>query len=166
MLIPLEMRDELVIDFMARTSDRSGANILMPLHCVRLNRSCAHAAAGIRRWAKSLRQQLGQVADGSSDAGVTAPSFADFSADYIRDSFKVMMQMAVVLTFGLSLPVVKVARMAGQFAKPRSAPMETIDGVELPSYRGDMVNGIDFTEADRVPIRTGSSRSIINRRRR
>ena len=62
-----------------------------------------------------------------------------------------MMQMAVVLTFGVSMPVVKVARMAGQFAKPRSAPTETIDGVELPSYRGDMVGGIGFTAAERIP---------------
>ena len=103
---------------------------------------------------QNLRDNLGKVANGEAfllQGGDCAESFNEFSADYIRDSFKVMMQMAVVLTFGLSLPVVKVARMAGQFAKPRSAPTEIIDGIELPSYKGDMVNGIGFTEADRIP---------------
>lgn len=103
---------------------------------------------------QNLREKLGTVANGEAfllQGGDCAESFTEFSADYIRDTFKVMMQMAVVLTFGLSMPVVKVARMAGQFAKPRSAPMETIDGIELPSYRGDMVNGIGFTAEDRIP---------------
>ena len=103
---------------------------------------------------QSLRSQLGDVARGERfllQGGDCAESFSDFSADSIRDTFKLMMQMAVVLTFGTSTPVVKIARMAGQFAKPRSAPMETIDGVELPSYRGDMVNGFDFTDASREP---------------
>ena len=103
---------------------------------------------------QGLREQLGKAANGEAFLlqGVDcAESFTEFSADYIRDTFKVMMQMAVVLTFGVSMPVVKVARMAGQFAKPRSAPTETIDGVELPSYRGDMVNGIGFTAAERIP---------------
>ena len=103
---------------------------------------------------QGLREQLGKAANGEAfllQGGGCAESFTEFSADYIRDTFKVMMQMAVVLTFGVSMPVVKVARMAGQFAKPRSAPTETIDGVELPSYRGDMVNGIGFTAAERIP---------------
>ena len=103
---------------------------------------------------QSLRRRLGEVAEGRGfllQGGDCAESFSEFSADHIRDTFKIMMQMAVVLTFGLSMPVVKVARMAGQFAKPRSSPTETVDGVELPSYRGDMVNSIGFTEADRVP---------------
>ena len=103
---------------------------------------------------QGLREQLGKAANGEAfllQGGDCAESFTEFSADYIRDTFKVMMQMAVVLTFGVSMPVVKVARMAGQFAKPRSAPTETIDGVELPSYRGDMVNGIGFTAAERIP---------------
>ena len=82
--------------------------------------------------------------------GDCAESFAEFSANNIRDTFRVLLQMAVVLTFGAASPVVKVGRMAGQFAKPRSAPTETIGGVELPSYRGDIINGIDFTPA-RVP---------------
>ena len=104
--------------------------------------------------AQRLRQRLGDVANGQAfllQGGDCAESFAEFSADMIRDSFKVFLQMAVVLTFGASMPVVKVGRMAGQFAKPRSAPTEVIDGVELPSYRGDMVNGIEFNEAARIP---------------
>ena len=83
--------------------------------------------------------------------GDCAESFAEFSADNIRDTFKVMLQMAVVLTFSAKCPVVKIGRMAGQFAKPRSAATETVDGVELPSYRGDIVNGFEFTDAARVP---------------
>jgi 3-deoxy-7-phosphoheptulonate synthase len=83
--------------------------------------------------------------------GDCAESFAEFSADSIRDTYKVMLQMAVVLTFGAKVPVVKVGRMAGQFAKPRSAPTEVKDGVELPSYRGDIINELDFTEAARLP---------------
>ena len=104
--------------------------------------------------AQRLQDQLGQVADGKAfllQGGDCAESFAEFSADNIRDSFKVMLQMAVVLTFGASMPVVKIGRLAGQFAKPRSAPTEVIDGVELPSYRGDMVNAMGFTAEERVP---------------
>jgi 3-deoxy-7-phosphoheptulonate synthase len=104
--------------------------------------------------AQSLRAKLGDVAEGRGfllQGGDCAESFEEFSADYIRDTFKVFMQMAVILTFGASMPVVKVARMAGQFAKPRSSPTETVDGVELPSYRGDMVNGNSFTAEDRIP---------------
>ncbi len=83
--------------------------------------------------------------------GDCAESFAEFSADNIRDTFKVMLQMAMVLTYGAKVPVVKVGRMAGQFAKPRSAPTETQNGVELPSYRGDIINGFDFTPEARIP---------------
>lgn len=104
--------------------------------------------------AQSLRDRLGDVAKGQAfllQGGDCAESFAEFSANNIRDSFKVLLQMAVVLTFGASLPVVKIGRMAGQFAKPRSAPTEIIDGIELPSYRGDMVNAMGFTEKERVP---------------
>src|SRR5690606_16480950 len=78
-------------------------------------------------------------------------SFAEHGADTIRDFFRVFLQMAVVLTFAAAQPVVKVGRIAGQFAKPRSSPNETKDGASLPSYRGDIVNGIGFTEAERVP---------------
>jgi 3-deoxy-7-phosphoheptulonate synthase len=104
--------------------------------------------------ARRLTDALGQVADGKAfllQGGDCAESFAEFRADNIRDTFRVLLQMAVVLTFGAALPVVKVGRMAGQFAKPRSAPSETVDGVELPSYRGDIVNGIEFTAAARRP---------------
>ena len=104
--------------------------------------------------ARKLKSQLADVAEGNAfllQGGDCAESFAEFSANNIRDTFKVMLQMAVVLTFGAACPIVKVGRMAGQFAKPRSAPMEKQGEVELPSYRGDIVNGIDFNSADRVP---------------
>ncbi|RFP89087.1 3-deoxy-7-phosphoheptulonate synthase class II [Rhodobacteraceae bacterium 63075] len=104
--------------------------------------------------ARRLKQELGAAARGEAfllQGGDCAESFQQFSADGIRDTFKVMLQMAMVLTYGAKVPVVKVGRMAGQFAKPRSAPTETVDGVELPSYRGDIINELDFTEASRVP---------------
>ena len=104
--------------------------------------------------ARTLKKRLADVANGKAfllQGGDCAESFAEFSADNIRDTFRVLLQMAVVLTFGGSLPVVKVGRMAGQFAKPRSAGTETRDGVELPSYRGDIINGMDFTAEARKP---------------
>ncbi len=104
--------------------------------------------------ARKLKAQLAEAAEGRAfllQGGDCAESFAEFSADNIRDTFKVMLQMAVVLTFGAKVPVVKIGRMAGQFAKPRSAPTETVDGVELPSYRGDIINGFEFTAEARVP---------------
>lgn len=104
--------------------------------------------------ARRLKAELGQVAEGKAfllQGGDCAESFSEFSADNIRDTFRVMLQMAVVLTFGAKCPVVKVGRMAGQFAKPRSAGTEIIDGVELPSYRGDIINDIDFTPESRIP---------------
>jgi 3-deoxy-7-phosphoheptulonate synthase len=104
--------------------------------------------------ARRLQEALGNVAEGKAfllQGGDCAESFAEFSANNIRDTFRVLLQMAVVLTFGAALPVVKVGRIAGQFAKPRSAPTETVGGVELPSYRGDIVNGMDFNAAARVP---------------
>ena len=103
---------------------------------------------------RSLKQQLADVQAGKAfllQGGDCAESFSDFRADTIRDMFKVLMQMAVVLTFAGSCPVVKVGRMAGQFAKPRSSDFEEIDGMKLPSYRGDIINNIDFTELARVP---------------
>ena len=102
---------------------------------------------------RNLLKQLGEVANGRAfllQGGDCAESFADFNPNNIRDSFKVMLQMAVVLTFGASCPVVKVGRMAGQFAKPRSQDTETINGVELESYKGDIINGIDFNEKSRT----------------
>jgi 3-deoxy-7-phosphoheptulonate synthase len=104
--------------------------------------------------ARDLKARLAAVARGEAfllQGGDCAESFAEHGADHIRDFFRVFLQMAVVLTHGASKPVVKVGRVAGQFAKPRSADTEIIDGVELPSYRGDIINAIDFTEAGRVP---------------
>ncbi|MDX2224626.1 MAG: 3-deoxy-7-phosphoheptulonate synthase class II [Rhodospirillaceae bacterium] len=104
--------------------------------------------------ARRLKAALGRVAAGQAfmlQGGDCAESFAEFHPDNIRDTFRVLLQMAVVLTFGAAMPIVKVGRLAGQFAKPRSAPTETIDGVTLPSYRGDIINGMDFTTAARTP---------------
>lgn len=104
--------------------------------------------------ARRLKAQLGAASRGEAfllQGGDCAESFEQFSADGIRDTFKVMLQMAMVLTYGAKVPVVKVGRMAGQFAKPRSAPTETVDGVELPSYRGDIINELDFTPESRIP---------------
>jgi 3-deoxy-7-phosphoheptulonate synthase len=104
--------------------------------------------------ARKLKRALGKVAAGESfllQGGDCAESFAEHSADNIRDFFRVFLQMAVVLTFAGSSPVVKVGRVAGQFAKPRSASTETVGDTELPSYRGDIVNDIAFTEEARRP---------------
>jgi 3-deoxy-7-phosphoheptulonate synthase len=104
--------------------------------------------------ARRLKEHLARVADGKAfllQGGDCAESFAEFHPDNIRDTFRVLLQMAVVLTYGAACPVVKVGRMAGQFAKPRSDDFESRDGVSLPSYRGDMVNGMDFTPAARTP---------------
>ncbi len=104
--------------------------------------------------ARDLKKRLGRVALGDGfllQGGDCAESFSEHHADHIRDFFRVMLQMAVVLTYAGSVPVVKVGRIAGQFAKPRSANTETIDGVELPSYRGDIVNDIEFTADGRKP---------------
>jgi 3-deoxy-7-phosphoheptulonate synthase len=104
--------------------------------------------------ARRLEASLARVADGKAfllQGGDCAESFAEFRANNIRDTFRVMLQMAVVLTYGAAMPVVKLGRMAGQFAKPRSADTETIGGVTLPSYRGDIVNGIEFTPEARIP---------------
>ena len=102
--------------------------------------------------ARALKADLAEVAAGKGfllQGGDCAESFAEHSADNIRDTFRVLLQMAVVMTFASKQPVVKVGRMAGQFAKPRSAATETIGGKELPSYFGDIINGIDFEDASR-----------------
>jgi 3-deoxy-7-phosphoheptulonate synthase len=104
--------------------------------------------------ARDLKRRLAAVAAGEAfllQGGDCAESFAEHHADNIRDFFRVFLQMSVVLTYAGSLPVVKVGRLAGQFAKPRSSPTETKDGQELPSYRGDIVNGPDFTSQARIP---------------
>ena len=103
---------------------------------------------------RSLFKQLEDVCEGRAfllQGGDCAESFSDFNAANIRDTFKTILQMAVVLTYGGKCPVVKIARMAGQYAKPRSADLETINGVSLPSYRGDIINNIDFTAEARIP---------------
>ncbi|MDJ1159837.1 3-deoxy-7-phosphoheptulonate synthase class II [Chelatococcus sp. SYSU_G07232] len=104
--------------------------------------------------ARKLKKALAKVAAGEAfllQGGDCAESFAEHSADNIRDFFRLFLQMAVVLTFAGASPVVKVGRIAGQFAKPRSAPTEKIGDVELPSYRGDVINGIEFTSEARTP---------------
>ncbi len=104
--------------------------------------------------ARRLKSLLGDVAAGKAfllQGGDCAESFKEFSADNIRDTFRLILQMAVILTFAGGKPVVKVGRMAGQFAKPRSSPIETINGVTLPSYRGDNINAMEFTEDGRRP---------------
>ena len=103
---------------------------------------------------RTLQAHLAKCAAGEAfllQGGDCAESFKDFSADRIRDTFRVMLQMSVVMTFGGSIPVVKMGRMAGQFAKPRSSPMEKCGDRQLPSYRGDIINGPEQTEEARIP---------------
>ncbi len=104
--------------------------------------------------ARNLKKQLADVAAGRAfllQGGDCAESFSEFNADNIRDTFKALLQMAVVMTFAGGVPVVKVGRMGGQFAKPRSSDTETIGDVTLPSYRGDIINSVEFTESARIP---------------
>jgi len=104
--------------------------------------------------ARALKADLAEVAAGKGfllQGGDCAESFAEFHPNTIRDTFRVLLQMAVVLTFASKQPVVKVGRMAGQFAKPRSSPVEAVNGVELPSYLGDNINGIEFSPDSRIP---------------
>lgn len=104
--------------------------------------------------ARQLTQDLGKVARGEAfllQGGDCAESFSEFHSNHIRDTFMSLMQMAVVLTFAGQSPVVKIGRIAGQFAKPRSSDTETQQAITLPAYRGDIVNGIGFTEAERTP---------------
>lgn len=104
--------------------------------------------------ARDLQQRLAEVAAGNAfllQGGDCAETFAAFNADAIRDKLKVLLQMAVVLTYAAQMPVVKVGRIAGQFAKPRSSPTEVVNGVALPSYRGDGVNDLQFTPEARAP---------------
>src|ERR1700678_234457 len=104
--------------------------------------------------ARKLKKALGKAAAGDSfllQGGDCAESFGEHSADNIRAFFRVLLQMAVVMTYAAASPIIKVGRVAGQFAKPRSADNEIQNGVSLPAYRGDIVNDIDFTAASRVP---------------
>ena len=103
---------------------------------------------------RHLKEQLADVVDGKAfllQGGDCAESFAEFHPDNIRDTFKLILQMSLVLTYSASLPVIKLGRIAGQFSKPRSAPTENIDGIELPSYLGDNINGIEFNAKSRIP---------------
>ncbi|MGC1557278.1 MAG: 3-deoxy-7-phosphoheptulonate synthase, partial [Methylovirgula sp.] len=104
--------------------------------------------------ARKLKALLAKASKGEAflfQGGDCAESFGEHSADNIRDFFRVFLQMAVVMTFAAASPVIKVGRVAGQFAKPRSSGVEKVGAVELPSYRGDIVNDIAFTEAARTP---------------
>lgn len=97
---------------------------------------------------RSLHEQLARACSGQGFllmGGDCAEAFNEFNVDHVRDTFRVILQMALVLTFGAAMPIIKVGRMAGQFAKPRSEPDEVRDGVALPSYRGDIINNEDFT---------------------
>src|SRR6202167_878458 len=125
-------------------------------------KAVAAAEATLRRYpplvfageARRLKAALGNVAAGKAfllQGGDCAESFAEFHPDNIRDTFRVLLQMAVILTFAAAMPVVKLGRIAGQFAKPRTADMETQDGVTLPSYRGDNINAMEFDAASRTP---------------
>ena len=103
---------------------------------------------------QALKRSLHLVENGEAfilQGGDCAESFTQFSANGIRDTFKVLLQMAVILTFGSSMPIIKIGRIAGQFAKPRSSNIEVLNGVELPSYRGDMINDMEFNKASREP---------------
>ena len=103
---------------------------------------------------RDLKNNLAEVSAGRGfllQAGDCAESFAEFNADKIRDTFKVLLQMAIILTFGGRKPVTKLARTAGQFAKPRSSDQEVIDGISLSSYRGDIINSVEFNPAARIP---------------
>lgn len=104
--------------------------------------------------ARNLKKHLAEVAEGRAfllQGGDCAESFAEFGANKIRDTFRVLLQMSVVMTFAGAMPIIKVGRMAGQFAKPRSEDMETKNGISLPSYRGDIINGFGFTAEERIP---------------
>ena len=99
-----------------------------------------------------MHEQLARACSGQGFllmGGDCAESFTEFNVDHIRDSFRVLLQMALVMTFGSAMPIIKVGRMAGQFAKPRSEPDEVRDGVTLPSYRGDIIDGEEFTPESR-----------------
>ena len=143
-----------MVEAWARDSWRSRTALQMPEYPD--SAGLAEIVARLRRFpplifageAQHLRERLGEVARGDAfllQGGDCAESFDQFSADNIRDTFRVLLQMSVVLTLAGKKPVVKVGRMAGQFAKPRSSPTETINGQTLPSYRGDIVNRFEFT---------------------
>ena len=103
---------------------------------------------------RSLHNKLSNISEQNGfllQGGDCAESFSEFGADNIRDTFRVILQMAVILTAGIKMPIIKIGRMAGQFAKPRSNPIESIDGIDLPSYKGDIINDINFDPSKRIP---------------
>ena len=113
--------------------------------------------------ARSLQAQLANAAAGNAFVlfgGDCAESFEEFHADYVRDTYRVLLQMSVILMYGAGVPVVKLGRMAGQFAKPRSEDLETINGVSLPSYRGDNINSSEFTPEARRPRPEAPSQGV------
>jgi 3-deoxy-7-phosphoheptulonate synthase len=102
---------------------------------------------------RTLQEELAKASLGQGFllmGGDCAEAFNEFSVNHVRDTFRVMLQMSLVMSFGGAMPIIKVGRMAGQFAKPRSEPDEVIDGVSLPSYRGDIINGDAFTVESRT----------------
>ena len=110
-----------------------------------------------------LKEKIAAVARGEAfllQGGDCAETFAGVTADNVRNKLRVLLQMAVVLTYAASVPVVKVGRLAGQYAKPRSSDIETRDGVTLPAYRGDAVNGFDFTPESRAPRPAAAGRGL------
>ncbi|MEK6554978.1 MAG: 3-deoxy-7-phosphoheptulonate synthase class II [Bdellovibrionota bacterium] len=114
--------------------------------------------------ARTLKQRLASVSRGEAfllQGGDCAESFNEFRANTIRDTFRVLLQMSIVLTFGKKKPIIKIGRVAGQFAKPRSNDTETRGDVTLPSYRGDIINGFDFNEASRIPDPTRMERAYV-----
>ena len=114
--------------------------------------------------ARALKNKLAQAVEGKAFlllGGDCAESFSEFRANTIRDSFRILLQMAVILTFSSKKPVIKVGRMAGQFAKPRSSDTETRNGVTLPCYRGDIINGYEFTEESRTPKPENMERAYV-----
>lgn len=114
--------------------------------------------------ARNLKNRLAAVSEGKAfllQGGDCAESFNEFRANTIRDSFRILLQMAVILTFSAKKPIVKIGRVAGQFAKPRSNDLETRDGVSLPSYRGDIINGFDFDPVSREPDPARMERAYV-----
>jgi 3-deoxy-7-phosphoheptulonate synthase len=114
--------------------------------------------------ARTLMQRLADVSEGKAfllQGGDCAESFQEFNANTIRDSFRILLQMAVILTFGLKKPIVKIGRVAGQFAKPRSTDTEVRDGVTLPTYRGDIINGFGFDADNRIPDPARMERAYV-----
>ena len=163
-------RTDLDARLLARASRRAAAGLARRGRARSGRRAARHAAvARVRRRGARAPAPLGEAADGRAfllQAGDCAESFHEVSAVAIRERLKVMLQMSAVLTYGATLPVVKVGRIAGQFAKPRSSATEVVDGVELPSFRGHAVHSDEPTSRRGRPTPSGSSRPTTRRSRR